>query len=236
MEEYIELRRKSNYKDLATQWFLTEKSLSDVGKSTDMYSMKSLDIKLGSFYFIELSDQNKSTRIEKLSIAFPVEYKPKISEYVFQAINFNFLPSNVRELMFLNLIEGYQKNLDINKERKITEEIPVVPDTSYQNMIQFLTRYGLEYTTSIRYYDLRLIKRIHYISSNNLAKLIMTDMKPISGMDDVGILKVLSGKIQNEGVEGYQNNIYNIKSNYESIIEELKDKFKNMLKEIDKLS
>ena len=51
MEEYIELRRKSNYKDLATQWFLTEKSLSDVGKSTDMYSMKSLDIKLGSFYF-----------------------------------------------------------------------------------------------------------------------------------------------------------------------------------------
>ncbi len=64
----------------------------------------------------------------------------------------------------------------------------------------------------------------------------MTDMRPISGMDDIGILKVLSGKIQNEGLEGYQNDIYNIKSNYESIIEELKDKFKNMLKEIDKLS
>lgn len=236
IEKYIELRKKANYRDISTKWFLNQKSLSDIDKADDMYKLQSLNIKLGSFYFIELSDENKSTKIEKLSVAFPIEYKPKISEYVFQAINFNFLPSNVRELIFLNLLENYQNNLDINTDKKLKEEIPIVPNTSYQNIVNFISKYGLEYTTSIRYYDLRLIKKIHYISSKNIEKLLMVDMKPISGMDDLGILKVLSGKIQNEGLEGYQNDIYNIKSNYENILNELTDKFKNMLNEINKLS
>jgi hypothetical protein len=189
----------------------------------------------GSFYYMkyDLAGLNKSTRIEQYSIIFMVEYKPNIDEKIFWAINFNFLPSDIRRNFFLGLIDNKHDDvINANDKAKDWVAEQPIPNISYKRIISELARYGIVYTKSVRAFRVDLINELYGISTKNIEKLISLDVRPISGMDDLGIAKVLSGKLTNEGVEVIAQDIT---QDYTSILEDLKERFKNIYKEIGNL-
>jgi hypothetical protein len=221
---YVDWKKASN------DWFRNQlaKPNKDFQQVTASYLSK------GSFYYMkyDLAGLNKSSRIEQYSIIFMIEYKPKIDEKVFWAINFNFLPSNIRRNFFLSLIDNKHDNIiDANDNAKDWVAETPIPNISYKRILSELARFGIIYTKSIRAFRIDLINELYGISTKNIEKLISLDVRPISGMDDLGIVKVLNGKLNNEG---YETIIQDITQDYASILEDLKERFKDIEKEINK--
>lgn len=233
IEKYVKLKKKTNYVELSNEWF----NISLAKPNLEFREVTPNYLRVGGFYFFDYDPAkiNKSTKIEQKSIVFIVDYKPMIDMKIIRAINFNFLPSEIRKVFFLKLLGNvkYDAVFSNNDNKKDwLDELPI-PGISEDKIIRIMidmfgTEGGLLYSKSIRPYHMNLFNKIYGISTKNLDKLISLDVKPISGMDDVGIIKVLRGKLQNEGVEGLQKELYQVKSNYEEILKDLQERFKHL--------
>jgi hypothetical protein len=229
LEKFVTLTKTfTNWRDASNDWFRRNiaKPNNEFQQVTPSY------LQVGSFYFMkyDLGGINKSTRIEQYAIVFVVEHKPLIDKKVFWAINFNFLPSDIRRNFFLNLIDKRHDQI-IDQNDKAVDWVAErsIPNVSYRQILSELARFGVVYTKSIRTFRMDLINEIYGISTKNLEKLISLDVRPISGMDDLGISKVLSGKIQNEGIEVIAQEVT---QDYAAILEDLKERFKNIEKNV----
>jgi hypothetical protein len=240
IEKYVLLKKVKNYVKVSNDWF--DKNLSK--PNLEFREVTPNYLRVGGFYYFDYDPNkiNKSTKIEQKSIVFIVDYKPLINTKIIRAINFNFLPSNIRTLFFLKLLGNtkYDAIFNSNDNKKDwLDELPISGISEDKIIREFIEMFGTEggllYTKSIRSYHLELLNKIYGISTKNLDKLISLDVKPISGMDDVGIIKVLKGKLKNEGVEGLQKELYQVKSNYEEILKDLQERFKYLEKILGKI-
>lgn len=233
LEKFVRLKKLKDYVQISNDWF--NRNLSK--PNLEFREVSPNYLRIGGFYFLDYDPGklNKSTKIEQKSIVFIVDYKPLINSKIIRAINFNFLPSEVRKTFFLKLIGGseYDSILKSNDEKKDWLDEQPISNISEDRMIRafiemFGTEGGLLYSRSIRPYHVNLLSKIYGISTKNIDKLISLDVKPISGMDDEGIIKVLRGKLKNEGVEALQKELYQVKSNYEEILKDLQERFKSI--------
>lgn len=240
IEKYVKLKKLKDYVKISNEWF--DRNLSK--PNLEFREVSPNYIRVGGFYYFDYDPAkiNKSTKIEQKSIVFIVDYKPLINSKIIRAINFNFLPSEIRKIFFLKLLgnskyDGLFTNNDNKKDW--LDELPFTGITEDKIIRAFIEMFGTEggllYSKSIRPYHLDLLSKLYGISTKNLDKLISLDVKPISGMDDVGILKVLRGKLKNEGVEALQKELYQVKSNYEEILKDLQERFKNLEKKFGKI-
>lgn len=240
LEKYILLKKNINYVSYSNKWFETNlsKPNPDFRQVTPTY------LKIGSFYFLDYDPQkiNKSTKIEQKSIIFLVDYKPLINSKIIRAINFNFLPSEARKTFFLTLLGQSKYDIIFNGndlKKDWLDELPFTEISEDKIIRAFISIYGTQtgllYSKSIRPYHIDLLNKIYGISSKNVDKLISLDVKPISGMDDFGIIKVLQGKLNNEGTEGLTKELYQVKSNYEEILKDLQERFKNLEKKLGEI-
>jgi hypothetical protein len=232
LEKFVKLTKTfTNWKEASNDWF--RRMLASPNKNFQQVTPSYLQV--GSFYFVryDLRGINKSTRIEQYAIIFVVEHKPLIDKKVFWAINFNFLPSDIRRNFFLYLLDKKHDNTLAQNDKAadwVAERS--IPNVSYKQIVNELSRFGIVYTKCVRAFRIDLINEIYGISTKNLEMLISLDVRPISGMDDIGILKVLAGKLKNEGSEVIAQEIT---QDYTSILEDLKERFKNIEKQAGKM-
>lgn len=229
LENIDQLKKVGNtYRREATKWLLT--SMQSPNKT--FVKVNPNYLRIGAFYFMkyDMRKINKSSKMEQFVPFMMVDYKPLIDSRVLYGINFNFLTTTKKEAFFLKYLERYEKLLEKNKELDNWLQEEPLPDVNYERMYNELLKYGFDY--AIREFRVELIDEIYGISTNHLDKMISLDTQMMTGVDEAKLNDIWITKLKNEGIRDRLDELYNIKSNYEELIKDLKEKFKFLDKKL----
>jgi hypothetical protein len=144
-------------------------------KSVKNVSVK--DIVPGGFYFLHYEDKSNWM---KFSPVFVASYKKFANQIVFFAVNFNFIPLEVRAMIFDNYI--LEDDFKSNKLLKVT----------YEGMYDELIRLGFEY--SLMEFNGSQIKAAHRIELDSIPRFLYSQ-HPINKYDPKKLMQIWEAKI-----------------------------------------
>lgn len=219
-------KANKNYKAAATQWL----SKSMQTPNSKFPSLTPEYLRLGAFYFMryDLTKVNKTSRMEQYSPIMVVDYKPLIDSKVIYALNLNFLTTQKKEAFFSSFLDTNSGILAKNEQAKDwVGEMPL-PGVNYSSMHGKLLAYGFDY--AIREYRLELFNKLYGVSTDDLEKLILLNTQSITGVDEAKINDIWIAKLKKESLQMRHEEMVAIKSNYEMILKELAEKFKDLNK------
>lgn len=134
-------------------------------------------IQLGGFYFIHYLDDSKWMQYSPI---FTVDVKKFSNLIVLNAINFNFIPIEVRAAIF----DKYITEKDFSKNGLLS--------VNYEGMYRELLKYGFEY--AIVEYNIAQIKRVHKISLDVIPRFLYAQ-HPINKYDPKKLYEIWKAKI-----------------------------------------
>lgn len=213
-----------NYPKESVNWLV-----NSMAKPTNKFmKLSPTYLKVGSFFFVKYDIQgiNKSSKMEQFVPMMVVDYKPQIDSKTIWVINMNFLTMKTKEIFFSSFMDKHNSTLKQNEKKdKWLDEKPLT-NISYKSMYSELLQYGFEY--SIREMRLELFHEIYGVSSDDVHKLITINTQAITGVDEAKLNDIWIAKLKNESFENRVEEILTIKNNYDKIIEELAEKFKDL--------
>lgn len=135
-------------------------------------------IQLGGFYFLHYLDDSNWMQYSPI---FTVDVKKFGNLIILMAINFNFIPLEIRSTIF----DKYITEDDFEKDRLLA--------VSYQGVYNELLKYGFEY--AIVEYNLAQVKYVHKISMNLVPRFLYSQ-HPINKYDPKKLYEIWSSKIE----------------------------------------
>jgi hypothetical protein len=161
-----------NYKNNSL-YFYEKYSKSD----SEVTSIRPGQMQMGGFYFIHYLDDSKWMSYSPI---FTVDFRKFGDMIVILAINFNFIPIEIR----LSIFDQFIKNEDMEKDRLL----PVRYDGAYKELL----KYGFEY--SIVEYNFKQIKFVHKINMSSVPRFLCAG-HPINKYDPKKLYEIWKAKI-----------------------------------------
>jgi len=137
-------------------------------------------IRTGGFYFFHYLDDSNWMQY---SPVFVVDFKKFDNLIIINAINFNFIPLEIRSTIF----DKYMVKEDFEKNRYL----PVDYEGVYKNLL----KYGYEY--SLVEYNLSQIKLVHKINTSLIPKFLYSG-HPINKYDPVKLYSIWKKKLETQ--------------------------------------
>jgi hypothetical protein len=176
-------------------------------KSTeDVLNIPIKNMSVGAFYFLHYLDESKWMQYSPI---FLVDFKKFEDKIILLAINFNFIPLEVRSMIFDPYI--IEKDFDENKNLKVT----------YENMYNILRGIGFEY--SLMEYDASRLKLVHKISMGLLPRFLY-HQHPINIYDPNKLMQIWDAKI-NKRDQRHKEIILSTLDEFYKVTEDLDSKF-----------
>ena len=174
------------------------------------------DIKIGGFYFIHYNDKSDWM---KYSPIFVVDFKQFNSLNILLAVNFNFIPLEIR----VSIFDKYIKESDFDKDTYLK--------VNYQGMYSELIKYGFEY--ALVEYNILSILLCHKISLDILPRFLYS-CHPIIKYDPVKLYSIWLSKIKtrdkrnNDISKALISDIYNLSNDINENYNQLKEHIKKI--------
>lgn len=181
-------------------------------------------ISKGGFYFIHYKDDSNWMRY---SPVFVVDFKKFNNVIIIMAINFNFIPLQIRESIF----DKFIVEKDIEDDRDLF--------VSYQGVYNELRKYGFEY--SIVEYNINQILFVHRINMSIVYKFIYSQ-HPKNKYDPDKLYSIWYSKIKDRDNRHEEmkklllDDIFDISKDISKDFDVLKDHIKRLQKSFDKYS
>lgn len=173
-------------------------------------SIKTADIYPGGFYFIHYIDESNWMKYAPIFVA---DYKKFSNKIVLFAVNMNFIPLEVRILLFDKFIT--EKDIEEDKFLKV----------DLQGVYDQLRRLGFEY--ALMEFDTSRIKRTHKVSLSLLPRFLY-HQHPINKYDPNKLIDIWEAKLQKRE-ERHKEMTLAMINEFFDINSEISDKF-NVLK------
>jgi hypothetical protein len=139
------------------------------------------NIQVGGFYFFHYLDDSNWMQY---SPVFTVSFKKFGNLIIIIALNFNFIPLEVRATIF----DKFIKEEDFEKDNLLA--------VNYEGIYRELIQYGFEY--ALVEYNLHQIKFVHSISLDLLPRFLYSQ-HPINKYDPKKLYEIWSAKIKGRG-------------------------------------
>jgi hypothetical protein len=174
--------------------------------SDDVLSIAATDITTGGFYFFHYLD---TSNWMKFSPVFVADYKKFSNKVIIFAINFNFIPLEIRVLIFDKFISDndFEKNNNLKVD--------------YKGVYDELLRLGFEY--SLMEFDASFLKKVHKIDINLLPRFLYSQ-HPINKYDPNKLMQIWEAKIDNRDKRNKEM-ISSIISDFYDIDSEISEKY-----------
>lgn len=174
----IEAKLKSNsiselYKENTMYFFDTYKKSSKL-----VLNIPIPKIQLGGFYFLHYEDDSNWM---KYSPVFIADFKKFDSLIIIYAINFNFIPLEIRSTIF----DKFIIKEDLEKNRLLAVD--------YEGVYKALLKYGYEY--ALVEYNLKQVKLVHKIDTS-LAPDFIYSGYPINKYDPIKLYSIWKKKLE----------------------------------------
>ena len=182
----------------------------------DIKALSIKDIKIGGFYFIHYNDKSDWM---KYSPIFVVDFKQFNSLNILLAVNFNFIPLEIR----VSIFDKYIKESDFDKDNYLK--------VNYQGMYSELIRYGFEY--ALVEYNILSILLCHKISLDILPRFLYS-CHPIIKYDPGKLYSIWLSKIKtrdkrnNDISKTLISDIYNLSNDINENYNQLKEHIKKI--------
>lgn len=192
------------------------------GSDKDIQSLSISNMSYGSFGFIHYKDDSNWM---KYSPVFIIEFKKFDNIILAYAINFNFIPLEVRLMIFDKYIG----------EREMSSDRDIIVD--FEGVYRILLKYGFEY--AIVEYHLPQIVSYHRISTTYLYKFIYSQ-HPINKYDPNKLYQIWYKKLETkeqrhkEMLQSVSNGFMNIDKEISDDASVLKGHIKRLQKSIEK--
>ncbi len=212
LNERIKLSLKANGIDIVdafkknSLYFLDKYSKS----SKEVLNIPIKSMSSGGFYFLHYMDESKWMQYSPI---FLVDFKKFKDKIILLAINFNFIPLEVRAMIF----DPYIGIKDIEEDRLLKVD--------YEFMYNLLRTLGFEY--SLMEYDASRIKLVHKISLDILPRFIY-HQHPINIYDPDKLMQIWNAKIEKRD-QRHQEIILSTLDEFYKVSEDIDSKF-NVLK------
>jgi hypothetical protein len=228
-EEVFKIRKKfGNIAQYSTNWL--EKNINRSSPEFEIISPRQINV--GQFYFMiydvnsaitrvtkqkatEDTLTNKTSNLENFSAILVLQ---KTDSDTFCAINFNFFPALDRIEIMDNFIE---ENI-VTKEDSEYNFKKNIPDDMYKVGFNYLHNYAYEYT--LRYYKYSLVSQLYHSDIKNIPKILTISTYHMTKVDEDQLQKIHNQKIIGQDKRDLEVNT--VLQNYESLANELKEKFK----------
>jgi len=148
--------------------------------SKEILNISPGDIQLGGFYFFHYLDDSNWMQY---SPVFTIDAKKFSNLIIINAINFNFIPLEVRSTIF----DKYILEEDFDKDRLLSVD--------YKGVYRELLKYGFEY--AIVEYNLAQIKIVHKIAMDLVPRFLYSQ-HPINKYDPNKLYGIWSAKISDK--------------------------------------
>jgi hypothetical protein len=202
---------EDNFKN--NSFFFAEK----YSKSDEMVTAKRTeDIQIGGFYFLHYLDDSNWM---KYSPVFVVEQKNFGNQIILFAVNLNFIPLQIRALIFDQYIaEDYFENDTFLK-------------VDYVGMYKELVRFGFEY--ALMEYNVIQIKKVHKIHMEMLPRFFFSQ-HPKATYDPKKLMDIWHKKLETKSARN-QEMMKSMVDEFYDINNEISEKYKVMKGHIERI-
>ena len=202
---------EDNFKN--NSFFFVEK----YSKSDEMVTAKrTADIQTGGFYFLHYHDDSNWM---KYSPVFVVEQKNFGNQIILFAVNLNFIPLQIRALIFDQYIaEDYFENDTFLK-------------VDYVGMYKELVRFGFEY--ALMEYNVIQIKKVHKINMEILPRFFFSQ-HPKATYDPKKLMDIWHKKLETKSARN-QEMMKSMVDEFYDINNEISEKYKVMKGHIERI-
>lgn len=218
LNELIKLNLKVNGNGLADNYKNNSLYFYNMYQKSDpdVKSISVKDIQLGGFYFLHYLDDSNWM---KYSPIFTIEYKKFNNQLVLLALNFNFIPIQIRGRIF----DKYIIKEDFEKDRLLKVD--------YEGMYRELLRLGFEY--ALVEYNMIQIKKVHKISLNLLPRFLYAG-HPINKYDPPKLMQIWEAKIEKKA-ERHQEIVKSVLDEFYDVEKDFSDKYDLLSDHISRL-
>jgi hypothetical protein len=173
-------------------------------------------IQLGAFYFLQYQDDSNWMQYSPI---FTVDFKKFNDLIIIYAINFNFIPLQIRTTIFDRYIT--QKDLEENS----------LLNTTYESVYKVLLQYGYEY--ALVEYNLKQIKFVHKINNSLIPKFLYSGF-PKNKYDPIKLYNIWKTKLKTKEQRHKEMMLADIKDFYDTETQILND-YDALEKHIDRI-
>ena len=173
-------------------------------------------MQLGAFYFLQYQDDSNWMQY---SPVFTVDFKKFNDLIIVYAINFNFIPLQIRTTIFDRYIT--QKDLETN----------ALLNTTYESVYNVLLQYGYEY--ALVEYNLKQIKFVHKINNSLIPKFLYSGF-PKNKYDPIKLYNIWKTKLKTKEQRHKEMMLADIKDFYDTETQILND-YDALEKHIDRI-
>lgn len=174
--------------------------------SSDVLNIPVTNMSNGGFYFIHYLDESNWMQYSPI---FLVDFKKFEGKTILLAINFNFIPIEVRTMIFDPYID--EKDFKQNKLLKV----------NYEFIYNLLRKFGFEY--SLMEYDTSRIKLVHKITLELLPRFLY-HQHPINIYDPNKLMQIWNAKIEKRD-QRHREIILSTLDEFYKVTEDLNSKF-----------
>jgi hypothetical protein len=174
--------------------------------SKEVLNVPIKNLSSGGFYFLHYLDESKWMQYSPI---FLVDFKKFEDKIILLAINFNFIPLEVRVMIFDPYIQ--KKDIDENRLLKV----------DYEFIYNLLRKFGFEY--ALMEYDASRIKLAHKISMDVLPRFLY-HQHPINIYDPDKLMQIWNAKIEKRD-QRHKEIILSTLDEFYKVSEDLDSKF-----------
>lgn len=207
--------------DLPTQYKTNTLEFLDRYKRTDeqVKAIRLQEIKAGMFYFLHYLDDSNWIRY---SPVFVIDFKKFGNLIVLNCINLNFIPLQVRPLIF----DPYIKEKDFDNKNFFLK-------TKYEIVYKELKKFGFQW--SIMEYNVAQVQKVHRISFDVVAKFLFSG-HPKAKYDPAKLIQIWKKKFIEQDKRDQEMMQANIQDFYDMSgeISEKYDMLKNHVQRIQR--
>jgi len=174
--------------------------------SEDILTIPVKNMSPGGFYFLHYLDESNWMQYSPI---FLVDFKKFEDKIILLAINFNFIPLEVRVLIF----DPYIKDKDFLNNNLL--------NVSYESMYTILRKVGFEY--ALMEFDASRIKLVHKIKLDLLPRFLY-HQHPINVYDPNKLMQIWNAKIEKRD-QRHQEIILSTLDEFYKVADDLSEKF-----------
>lgn len=208
---------EENYLNNSTYYYYKYKQSDE-----EVTSIRLGDIELGRFYFLHYDDQSNWM---KFSPIFTVDAKKFDNIICLIAINFNFIPIEIRADIF----DKYILEDDMEKDRSLKVD--------FETVYKVLRERGFEY--SLVEYNLEQIKLVHRINMRSVPRFVLSG-HPINKYDPKKLYSIMKVKLKDQSKRDKEitqmmvNDLFKSEEEIKQNFVELKDHAKRVRKSFER--
>ena len=148
------------------------------GTSKDILSLPVGKMQLGGFYFIQYKDDSNWMRYSPI---FTVDFRKFDNLFIIYAINFNFIPLQIR----VTILDRFMSEAELDGDKLL--------NTDYNSVYKILLQYGYEY--ALVEYNIAQIVSVHKIH-NSLTPKFLYSGYPLNKYDPIKLYNIWKKKIK----------------------------------------